>query len=723
MRQRRAASIWLAFILIPSLVVCLIWLPFGFHLHGLIEEWDVLGLFAGVRLFFAATPHGMLPAHSLRPFTILPQAVGYFLDSDSFLFWHLQLMLALVAKGAATAYLVWFATRRFALALVASALVIVYPADTMQLAFRALHINVALSLALLATCVLLASYDLTCRRASLLGGVAAGALFAIACAMYEATLPLFVLPWLVLFARDGWVVIRLALRLWLPGLAWCGGLAVYLGYAWWASTQAESYQSDIFGGSSVFLTSLPNLFRIGAMRGLLSGWVDAYRISAREYSGYVYLATASVVLLVGIVLAVKLRERRTRSALTDAPGAGPVPTLRQRAWGMVRFLLAGVALTLLGYSPYLMSPSHQMISQRTFLFATPGAVMVWMGVVGLIGLVRPKLLATGLASLLLALGLGAQLYQFHHYVRISMQQDRYLRAIIDALGPMPVGKTLVVLDGTNSMGQTWMFQRGAKLNSALTYFYGHGMAAVEICRTDTWEWERTDDIGRKGTCALDDTNIWLRWPEAVGGPGAPPYAHQVDQVVARDDAVVISLDADGRARRLSPREPGVALLYHRYLGVLNDVVEPWGNSMFLDSGHRDSADSPFGRYWSMEVPVRGVGWREPEWKLGPFKNTATAWKTSQVAVVFLDVWPRGQAYEVTGNAVYAARPDIREKIALSVNGLPLSMTWLDATHFRADVPANALRGGSNAVEFNAPVAADYYGLSFALNDLRIRPVH
>ena len=87
---------WLALIAPSILVVLALWLPFGFELTGLIEEWGVLGDFTTHGIFFVADADSPLAAHSLRPLTILPHALAYFFDPDSFDYWHVLLMLALV---------------------------------------------------------------------------------------------------------------------------------------------------------------------------------------------------------------------------------------------------------------------------------------------------------------------------------------------------------------------------------------------------------------------------------------------------------------------------------------------------------------------------------------------------------------------------------------------------------------------------------------------------
>ncbi|WP_457095015.1 hypothetical protein, partial [Microvirga sp. P5_D2] len=80
----RASSIlvWLL-IVIPGLAVIALWLPFGFFLGGLIEEWGILALFTkhGTQ-FLANSDH--LAAHLARPLTIFPHALAYALDPNSF---------------------------------------------------------------------------------------------------------------------------------------------------------------------------------------------------------------------------------------------------------------------------------------------------------------------------------------------------------------------------------------------------------------------------------------------------------------------------------------------------------------------------------------------------------------------------------------------------------------------------------------------------------------
>jgi hypothetical protein len=183
---------------VPVLVTVLaIWLPFGFAMTAVIEGWGVLGLFNIDHPFFLASIHSPMQVQALRPLTIFPQALAYYLDPDSFFYWHVLLIAALVAKGCASAHLMARVSRSVRWGALMGVLVLLYPADTMQLSFRSIHINWALAL-LLVGCSLFVE---ACRRrrkfsAYLLGASSGLALF-LACCMYEASLPLVVAPLLV----------------------------------------------------------------------------------------------------------------------------------------------------------------------------------------------------------------------------------------------------------------------------------------------------------------------------------------------------------------------------------------------------------------------------------------------------------------------------------------------------------------------------------------------
>src|SRR5580765_6068874 len=84
-----------------TVIACVlaIWLPFGFAMTGLIEEWGLLGL---MELHGSNTVAGLgysSPEVALRPLNYMPVVLANILSPDSFVAWHLLVMVALVVKG------------------------------------------------------------------------------------------------------------------------------------------------------------------------------------------------------------------------------------------------------------------------------------------------------------------------------------------------------------------------------------------------------------------------------------------------------------------------------------------------------------------------------------------------------------------------------------------------------------------------------------------------
>lgn len=150
---------WSSIILAPLATVAFIWMPFGFELGGLIEEWIILDLFTKHGVFFFTTPSSPLPDQSLRPLTIIPHAISYWLDSNSFFYWHVLLIFSLCLKGISLGFIGAKITKSIHWGALLGVIGIIHPADTMQLCFRSFHINLALGLFLFAGCLVLFAYE------------------------------------------------------------------------------------------------------------------------------------------------------------------------------------------------------------------------------------------------------------------------------------------------------------------------------------------------------------------------------------------------------------------------------------------------------------------------------------------------------------------------------------------------------------------------------------
>lgn len=705
MSARQRTWVFLAVVLVCVLAI---WLPFGFGTTGLIEEWQELGnSTVDGPVFFADIVHPT--ADVLRPLGRSPFAVAYLLGPDSFVSWHLLLMLALVVKGCASGQLAYRATGSFAAALVAAVLIVLYPADTMQLAFRALHINWSLSLALLACSIYVYAWD---RRRPAVAVVAA-ATGLLAVLIYEAALTCFAIPFLVVFSRDG-------LRGFLSGLRdrigllwiWTTAAAAYLVYAVWMSGRVVSYQASLLSGrspGSLLTQTLPQLFTVGLNRATLGGWLDAAQMVASEYRSLAYPVVAALV-LAGAVWA-----GSRKSAPIDTPSH------RSRMLALVRLAGSGLALSAAGYLPYLLSPAHMAISQRTYLFASFGAVLLWTAV--LLGMAFvSRLLAASCAVALLFLGLGAQLLQFDHYSRIADVQRSLLREIVRNFDGDVGGKTLVVVDGSNYLGQTWVFLP-INLRLALEYFYQHRLNGIEICRAPSmeWVWQNVNLLPQRGTCSETQTEwVFHTAEEPTEASG---------KRVAKDSAIVIRIGADGRIAG-DPRldayrkelQSGSDKLALRYRNVLAPPAWDHREAIFGATGAGHAYFASFGRWWSMDLPARGYGWRETEWEATTlFKHVTSAWQTGTKAGLYFDLDPSAESYRLHVRFAMFASDRVHDAVRITLNDSAIDCRWTSFRECEGRVDAGILRKVGNAIEFNAPTEPNYYGLSLRLVSFSLTP--
>ncbi len=710
-----------AALLIPSLLtLLLLWLPFGFGVTGHIEEWDLLGLFNTVGPLPLALPDGPLALHAARPLMPLMFYVSYLLSPDSFVGWHVVLIAALLVKGASSAFLAWRATGSRGWAAFFGPLVILYPADTMQLSFRALHINWAIALALLAGAVLLYATGRTYRGDRFRWAALAAVLYFLGACMYEATLTLVLLPLLIVAARQGIAGLGRLLRYNVGPivLAWCGLLG-YIVYAAVAGSRGNNYQSSITGGGhnlvALLTESLPKLFTIGYTRALLGGWIDAFGIIASEFAGYAYLGGAALVLaaIIGGLAYV------SRNSVVDEAATSPAT-----GW---RLLLAGLLACGMGYAPFLLLPTHQVFSQRTYLWASPGAALAWLAVLLLLSRLH-KWLAPAAAVVLIGAGVGAQLFQFHHYANISETQQAVLRAITENYDGGGNGKNLLIRDESNTLGQTWAMLPGG-LEMALSYLYGHGVPAVQVCHFPSGEWQHGDGLGRKGTCTREADGGWVLAEAAtMAGPGYVAAPRRPDVRMAADTTIVVTIHPDftgsvdsGAAKPEPAPTAQFGTLGRRYRGALGTRTSTqW--MLFNDQLPAHAYRWSFGNWWSMDIPARSSGWREAEWNAeGLFTHRSVSWKTADTATLDFTLDPYPGMYRLRGQFMAFAGDAARNGLVVMINRHPVSMKLTDQGTFAADVPAAWLRKGVNEFAVSAPVNQEYYGLSVQLDWFDLQP--
>ncbi|HEF4759227.1 TPA: hypothetical protein SAN82_001641 [Pseudomonas putida] len=677
----------------------------------------MLGDFTTYGLFFITDSASPFATHALRPLTIFPQAVAYYLDPYSFKYWNLLLALSIVIKGCSISYIGRQLTDSWAWGTIAAILLIVYPADTMQLSFRSLHINWALSLVLLGTVAFLYALSTKTRYKSYFTVILSAFLLASACGMYEASLLLSGLPILVLFAQLGTVSLIRQVRQNIGKHAiWLSGGLIYIAYAIHTANLVSSYQGSIAGNSAVatLKQSFPHLFSIGLLRSTLGGWYDAARITKVEFGTYWY---ASTVLIVIVGLAGAL--------LSKFPHHDKLSNITNRLTLNTRLLFTGLLLAMLGYAPFLVSPSHQSISQRTFLFASVGGALTCLAILHAIHGFTRKFSGT-LVMALAFVGLSSQLYQFHHYVKLSKREQSILQSIVTQFDGKVGDKTLLVLDKTNQINSTWMFIN-KNLKAALSYTYGHSFDNLEVCHVPSNEWQQSDNIGRKGLCE-ETANEWVfHYPEPVSGPGIELGPTIEDKHISKTNIITIIVDPDNV-------DKGSLIHNSVYEKFLNDnkdtlgriyrgVIAPQSHQnallSFNDEFPKNSYYWGFGDWWSMDKPIAGSGWREAEWTVNNFRHDAGSWKTNRQGSLLFPFTPTSETYELRAKFDYIL-PQIRESIKIRVNDTDIPFTWTTDNKLSAQINKNQLKTGINSITFISDVDNKYYGLSAKMTWLEIK---
>jgi hypothetical protein len=714
LRHRKTLT-WLAHLGPAILTVFFMWLPFGFALTGLLEEWGVIGLFSRIGVFFLTDVSSAMPAHALRPLTIFPHAVGYFLDPDTFNYWHVLLIIALVIKGWSLSVITTRVTGALKWGMLASILVIVFPADTMQLSFRSIHINWALSLVLLASVTFLHALDQISRARSYALSVLASLLLAASCAMYEVALLLAAIPALVIFIQLGFRNLIPHIKQYFGQyLIWAAGALTYIVYVIHTAPLVQTYQGAVVGDSA--LTSLKNhyskIFTLGLGHSIVGGWIDAIRITLTEISSYWYLAVATLSLL-GLIQVVARKYT-------------PLPPTSERgqSWSVLtRMTIVGLLLICLGYLPFIFNVAHMSVSQRTFLYAAPGATLFFLALFVAVERLS-KIASVALAAVLVCTGLAAQLFQFQYYIDISQRQQRVLKDIVENFDGNAVNKTLVILDYSNELNHDWMFLN-PNLSAVLFHIYGKPVDTLEVCYMPSHEWQQSDSLARKGTCEETAEGWTFHYPTSAGGPGVPSTTQLPSKKLAKADVVTVAVGKEGPA----PTSPELEI-YRRNLASnalpitarLRGITEstPWFDFFkFRNQEHKDEYFWGFGKYWSMDAPIAGSGWRNTEWEAQRFAHISSAWMNAPHATLNFDLAPTPGRYAISGLFNAFANEKIRADMQVLVNGTVIPVQWAADGSFGGDLDPDLLKIGRNVIEFASAVDNNYYGLSARLDWVKI----
>jgi hypothetical protein len=661
---------------------------------GLIEEWDLLGQTTNGTNLWWIFPTSALGQMAMRPLVTLPFALAHFLSPNSFTAWHVLTVLELFIKGVAAAYLIRNAVRSDLLALLGGVIAIVFPADTMTIAFRSLAINFAMVLLLVGANLSVA--DLVSNTSRQLLSILGAASALAACLIYEAALPLIVLPLMVVFIRLGIRGTLHNLRAKAASHAiWFSSAVTYVGYVLIIRRYVpHSYQASIFPSSAdalaTVLSALKAVFTIAYPRCLWDGWRDGVSMLLVEMS----LRTA-VPLLSALATVIWLIARRCRAA-SDA-----------RSGPLVRALIAGLIIMIAGYAPFALLPTHQAISQRTFLWAAIGASFFTVGVLGLF--VRRQHVAAYLAFLAFMVpSLAFMLVQHDHYVELSNNSKRALRGI---LAQIDSAKTNVVIDKTNSIGHTWNLLEG-NMQLAITYLRDTPQQTYlfQVCRATGMEWGRSFPLARHGECREETADWRFVAPVPVSGPGISAAISSDDLVLPNDQVHVITVDRVPPAiETVVSHDPTTPASRERITNILA-IKPPSQLWRWLKSDHGEFLRWSFGDWWSLEKPTPGTGWREAEWGYRGGSHTSSAWANRDEAVIDFEFHPVKPSYPFRIRFSHFINRNGPNQFEVFINGREIDLMASDGI-YSGVIPPSVLRDGMNEFRLKAPVDRQNYGLS------------
>ncbi len=677
--------------------VCLIWTPIGMSQTGLVEEWVILGSFIQNGTTFLAWDGGAFVSHKLRPLTILPFALSYTLSPESFIGWNLLLSASLVLKTVSMAYLVWWLTQNRPVAMLAGLMFMLFPADTMQMSLRSVHIDWAAGLSLSAVSTLLFATEAKSVLGRLIATVIAATLFLIGNFIYEAGLFLAPLPLLLWWARFGVNAgYKGLLQHRFPVFGWLVSALIAAGYLVIVSRDPNLYQQSISSDLQQTITTVlgrtPLLLTIALYRVFVHGWYDSARLLQEQTAFWPYLAVLSLAVLIALLV----------------PRSGPYSGVRTSRSLYLRMIGAGIIATLLGYLPYLSSMSHILISQRTYIYASIGGALTMVAVCAFL-YERSRIIGAIAWIALIGLGLNAQWAQLNHYTDLSMRQRMLLAGILQAAPSTEPGAKILILDRSGNLGSTWML-RGEILDAALTYLYQKPVDTITCLQPSmVYSSFAVRANGAAGKC-VETPTTWI-----VGQGLDSTFT------IEKDKIVTLTVDPNGSVQRMGDLEKTGQVLpsdERRWQSVLGC----WPSSSCMYKANSPSTYRyDFGRWWSLEEAPWGSAWRDSAWHLPALRPRSYAWILSNESNLWFQLNPIPDAvYRIRLHLFAWVSLESKSALMIRINGSPVLLSWTDPTTVDAPIPKGLLKPGLNEIRFSAPIDPAH-GISLAVDWVEVAP--
>lgn len=677
-------------IVIPALFVIALWLPFGFFLGGLIEEWGILALFTKYGpQFIAYFDH--LAVHRARPLTVFPHAIAYVLDPNSFFYWHVLQIISLIIKASGAALIGYYLVRRSSVALVLGLLTVFFPADTMQIPFRGMHINWSISLAFVGILLLFGAFESRSSNAKLVLAVVASITFVAAALMYEGVAPLAALPFLAPFVRmdvkSAWNEMQ---SNWKALLIWLLGMFGYALFFLSVVMSGSTYQGDISqaSSSSRILKRLPDALVYSFYRAFYEAWSEATEFAFRYLDSYWLVLLFAAAVLTTLSYLNRYDPGRPKYQLTQA----------------AKLCALGIILFLIGYAPYLASNSHLFITQRTFLVSALGAATVVTSLLFLILSFAPRILFSLAATILISLAFISQLYQFDRYNRIYADHVKpALNLLTVTAGLVPDAKVLTVVNEAGSLSGTW--DLGIVVQAADNYMFAKDRRIV-VC-----------DGHNNRPMPLVFVAEAQRETCRVGGDGATPQGTTSSADLL---SALVQWNTDGSVSVKSmPSNAIIQTIPTRALDLLGLGRWTKADSLFGILDRTDRFVCEFESMWGYAYPCRTYGFYDGAAARQGLTTISFAWAVEKKAGVIFELHPAATEYSIAIDLRNMFSPP--GQVRLLLNGKPIDDLKVLNTKLTAKVASERFQDKANVLEIEAPLDVNS-GLSVAVDRIVVAPV-
>ncbi|MFO1483981.1 MAG: hypothetical protein U1F71_11555 [Verrucomicrobiaceae bacterium] len=619
-------------------VVVPLWLPFGFHKTGLMEEWTIFHAFdrgqpvVGADIITEGQPN--------RFFILLLDYLGYLMTPGSFVGVNLIQLLLLVGNGCFLAAII----RKLlpgepAFAFFVGALSVVHPADTGTFAFRDLPYLQSLFFFLLAVYLLIVHWRHP-RWFTLPGALGS---LALALGTLEAALPLALAAPAILMVWQRGVSRRLlrVTALWyvVPLCALLTGVLVMLTPGLYQNRLVTHSETLGLGWIPVFFQTFARAYR----RHFVESWLEILNSGDAIDPSFVWIAAdiALMTAVVGGVLQFRAASRSTASSI---------------GWKHSVLLIgAGLVIMPLGYAMFVLSPPHRVINERVFLHSTMGAALCAIAFYWLVCRWLPAarmMFVLAVASLIGVASFGA-LEQHRQMHRWSLVEQQFLAGLAENVPVAPGDRLLMIFDDTTQLYETqWTFALSVTpkhLQDAVRYLYHDQNVTAMLCLPHTG-----DDAGTWYTFGTDGVAISVNrdrtlkhfaYEKVIALRRGPSGELKLLDEVPRE-----YLPPGVTARRSEPVPPGSPPARARTLLVSWPFKMP---PVHLSA--RSSVRMEFDR----EIQGNGGWWLESQY--------SKAWMCATTATLDTRLATERSYYDVSFGIAMAMAPDILESLTLRVN--------------------------------------------------------